>query len=143
MTPSPYITAGLERNSIINIIRVTCQAFNVQETKLSKPSRKREIVEARQMIYTLFCTVANMALQPAANIFSQDHATALHGIRTTQVLYTVDKDFNQRAQKAIAGLNASECIKRRLQKFLIHEQSIKQWRDDQTLINKQLTEGVN
>jgi hypothetical protein len=58
-------------------------------------TRKREIVEARQLVaYFLFKKFERRSLQKIGNIIGKDHSTVLHCLKTVERLKEVDKDYS-------------------------------------------------
>lgn len=90
---------GEEQNevSIDLIVRTVCEYFNItRETLLSK-SRKRQIVQARQIaMYECRNLIQNCSLSTiGSELGGKDHATVLHACSTVQDLMSTDKTFRQ------------------------------------------------
>jgi chromosomal replication initiator protein len=82
--------------SIDYIQKVVCDYFNIEVDQLQTKTRKREIVQARQiaMFFSKSLTkssLANIGLQ----IGGKDHATVLHACKTVNNLMETDKQFKQ------------------------------------------------
>lgn len=71
-------------------------------------SRKRSVVEARALYYTILKNTTNLTLSKIGKLVNKDHATVLHGIKNLQdwmnqnqylknaydsILDRIDKDF--------------------------------------------------
>lgn len=71
-------------------------------------SRKRSVVEARALYYTILKNTTNLTLSKIGELVNKDHATVLHGIKNLQdwmnqnqylknaydsILDRIDKDF--------------------------------------------------
>jgi chromosomal replication initiator protein len=82
--------------SIINIQKVVCDYFNIQLDQLQVKTRKREIVQARQvaMFFSKSMTKASLATI-GSQIGGKDHATVLHACKTVNNLIETDKRFMQ------------------------------------------------
>ena len=80
--------------SIDYIQKVVCNYFNIAVDQLQSKTRKREIVQARQVAMYFSKTLTKASL---ANIGSQiggkDHATVLHACKTVNNLLETDKRF--------------------------------------------------
>ncbi|MBR5384477.1 MAG: chromosomal replication initiator protein DnaA [Bacteroidales bacterium] len=90
---------GEEQNdiSIDSITDVVCEYFNItRETLLSK-SRKRQIVQARQIaMYECRNMIPSSSLSSIGfALGGKDHATVLHACTTVQNLMSTDKSFRQ------------------------------------------------
>jgi chromosomal replication initiator protein len=80
--------------SISNIQKVVCDYFNIQVDQLQVKTRKREIVQARQiaMFFSKSLTKASLATI-GSQIGGKDHATVLHACKTVNNLIETDKRF--------------------------------------------------
>lgn len=76
------------------IQKVVCDYFNMPPDSLQSKTRKREVVQARQ-IAMFFCkTLTKSSLATiGANIGNKDHATVLHACKTVHNLIDTDKQF--------------------------------------------------
>ncbi len=82
--------------SISNIQKVVCDYFNIHVDQLQEKTRKREIVQARQvaMFFSKNMTKASLA-SIGSQIGGKDHATVLHACKTVNNLIETDKRFSQ------------------------------------------------
>jgi chromosomal replication initiator protein len=80
--------------SIDYIQKVVCNYFNLPSDSLCSNTRKREIVQARQiaMYFSKSLTKASLATI-GAEIGGKDHATVLHAFKTVNNLMETDKSF--------------------------------------------------
>ena len=80
--------------SIDYIQKVVCNYFSMPVETLSSKTRKREIVQARQiaMYFAKTMTKSSLAAIGAA-IGNKDHATVLHAFKTVNNLIDTDKKF--------------------------------------------------
>ena len=89
---------GEEKNelSIENIQKVVCEYFNVSKNALLSKSRKRQIVQARQIAMYLIRNLINCPLSTiGTELGGKDHATVLHACTTVSDLMSTDKTFKQ------------------------------------------------
>lgn len=63
---------------IEELIKVTCEFFMISEKEIHVKTRKQDIVAARHLIYTILVVHKYGSLGRIADIFNQDHATAIH-----------------------------------------------------------------
>ncbi len=80
--------------SIDYIEKVVCNYFNVAVDMIQSKTRKREIVQARQvaMYFSKSLTKASLATI-GSQIGGKDHATVLHACKTVNNLIETDKSF--------------------------------------------------
>jgi chromosomal replication initiator protein len=80
--------------SIDYIQKVVCNYFNVPAEMLQSSTRKREIVQARQiaMFFSKNLTKSSLATI-GSQIGDKDHATVLHACKTVNNLLDTDKRF--------------------------------------------------
>ena len=85
MNSSPYIYPGLDTKTIPSdldiILSMVCRVSGVSKGEILSESRKREVVEARQ----IYCYYARKKTEHSSakigNLIGQDHATVLHSIK--------------------------------------------------------------
>lgn len=86
----PFIPENIEK-----LMLIVCDQRGVDPTMLLLHTRKREIVEARQLVaYFLFKKFERRSLQKIGNIIGKNHATVLHCLKTVERLKEVDEDYN-------------------------------------------------
>lgn len=91
--------------TIDNIINTVCQHFGLDTNTIHTKSRKREVVQARQIAmylaknYTEFSTAKIGSL-----IGNKDHATVLHACKTISELKEVSKSFQTELEEIQAAL---------------------------------------
>ena len=80
--------------SIDYIQKVVCDYFNIAVDQINSKTRKREIVQARQlaMFFSKRMTKASLA-SIGLHCGNKDHATVLHACRTVNNLIDTDKQF--------------------------------------------------
>lgn len=82
--------------SIEYISKVVCDYFNMQVDALQAKTRKREVVQARQIAMYFSKSLTKYSLTSiGAQIGSKDHATVLHACKTVNNLKDTDKNFRQ------------------------------------------------
>ncbi len=80
--------------SIEYISKVVCDYFNMPVETLQTKTRKREIVQARQIAMYFSKSLTKYSLASiGAQIGSKDHATVLHACKTVSNLKDTDKNF--------------------------------------------------
>jgi chromosomal replication initiator protein len=82
--------------SIEYISKVVCDYFNMPVESLQAKTRKREIVQARQITMYFSKNLTKYSLASiGAQIGNKDHATVLHACKTVNNLKDTDKNFRQ------------------------------------------------
>lgn len=89
-----FVKSTSREISIDYIQKVVCDYFNLPMEILKSKTRKREVVQARQisMFFSKKLTKASLA-SIGANCGGKDHATVLHACRTVINLSETDKQF--------------------------------------------------
>ncbi len=79
------------------ILKTVCEYFNITREQLVAPTRKRQIVQARQIaMYECRNLIPNCSLSTiGAELGGKDHATVVHACSTVQDLIQTDKQFRQ------------------------------------------------
>ena len=89
---------GEQQNDITidKVQKVVCDYFNITRDTLLSKSRKRQIVQARQIAMYMSRSLINCSLSTiGAEIGGKDHATVLHACTTVTDLMSTDKTFRQ------------------------------------------------
>ena len=89
---------GEEHNelTIDKVQRVVCDYFNITRDDLLSKTRKRNIVQARQIAMYMSRNLINVSLSTiGSEIGGKDHATVLHACTTVTDLMSTDKTFKQ------------------------------------------------
>ena len=82
--------------TIDKVQKVVCDYFNITRDDLLSKTRKRQIVQARQIAMYMSRSLINCSLSTiGAEIGGKDHATVLHACTTVNDLMTTDKTFKQ------------------------------------------------
>jgi chromosomal replication initiator protein len=92
--------------SIEYISKVVCDYFNMTVDALQTKTRKREIVQARQITMYFSKSLTKYSLASiGAQIGNKDHATVLHACKTVNNLKDTDKNFRQYVEDIEKKLN--------------------------------------
>jgi chromosomal replication initiator protein len=89
-------TVKIEKKQITleKIQNVVCMYFNIDMREIHSKSRKREIVQARQVAMFLSKKYTDYSYSHIGNLVGKrDHATVLHACRAIQDSIDVDKSF--------------------------------------------------
>jgi len=93
--------------SIDKVEKAVCQYFNLTIDDINSPSRKRAIVQARQIAMYLSRNLTESSLSSIGEqIGGKDHATVLHACNTVTDLMSTDRLFKQYVidiQKMLTG----------------------------------------
>lgn len=82
--------------TIDKVQKAVCQYFNITMDNLLSKSRKRQIVQARQIAMYMSRNLIKCSLSTiGAEIGGKDHSTVLHACSTVQDLMSIDKAFRQ------------------------------------------------
>ena len=89
---------GEEKNdqTIDKVQKMVCDYFNISRETLLSKSRKRQIVQARQIAMYLSRNLVGCSLSTiGAELGGKDHATVLHACTTVSDLMSTDRTFRQ------------------------------------------------
>ena len=89
---------GEEKNdlSIEKVQKIVCDYFNITRDSLLSKSRKRQIVQARQIAMYMSRNLVGCSLTTiGAELGGKDHATVVHACTTVSNLMSTDKIFRQ------------------------------------------------
>jgi len=82
--------------NIEKVQAVVCEYFSITRDMLLSKSRKRQIVQARQIAMYLSRTMLNCSLSTiGSELGGKDHATVLHACNTVSDLISLDKTFRK------------------------------------------------
>ena len=82
--------------SIDQVQKAVCQYYNITRDTLLSKSRKRQIVQARQIAMYMSRNLLKCSLSTiGSEIGGKDHSTVLHACTTVQDLMSIDKTFRQ------------------------------------------------
>ncbi|MBQ8672480.1 MAG: chromosomal replication initiator protein DnaA [Bacteroides sp.] len=93
--------------TVDDIIGTVCKHFNVDVATLHAKSRKREVVQARQVAMFLAKKHTDLSTTKiGALIGGRDHATVLHACKTVRDQQEVDKSFSEELEEITASLKS-------------------------------------
>ena len=81
--------------SIDKVKRTVCQYFNISDASLLSKSRKRELVQARQIAMYMSRTLLNCSLSTIGAEMGKDHATVVHACSTVAGLIENYPEFKK------------------------------------------------
>lgn len=88
------------------IVEAVCDQFQTTREELMSHTRKREIVQARQVGMYLMWLFTSYSLSRIGDYFGgKDHATVIHAKNTVTNLAETDKNFNSMREAAIVFIN--------------------------------------
>ena len=91
--------------TIDDIIRVVCTHYGLEPNTIHTKSRKRDVVQARQVAMYLAKTYTDLSTAKIGNLIgNRDHATVLHACKTIKALKDVDKAFQTEIDEIQAEL---------------------------------------
>ncbi len=91
--------------TIETIISKVCEHYNIEESAIHTKTRKREIVQVRQIAMFLAKKhTDNSASKIGQLIGKRDHATVLHACKTVKDLIEVDKNFKTEIEEIEATI---------------------------------------
>ena len=99
------------------IKKTACSVSNISLEELESRSRKRYIVDARRMVFSMAKDYLNMKILHIADKFNMNHATVIHQLKQHKDLMTSDIYYKDRFDKLvelykqnISFINADELI---------------------------------
>ncbi|OJV35899.1 MAG: chromosomal replication initiator protein DnaA [Bacteroidales bacterium 36-12] len=94
-------------NTVERIRDIVCDYFSLSVDAISTKSRKREVVQARQIAMYLSKQMTKNSLSSIGSIIGQrDHATVLHACKTVGDLIEIDKNFRISVKEIEAKLKS-------------------------------------
>ncbi len=100
-----HIVHGVVHNetkavTIDDILKVVCKHFDLEPAAIHTKSRKREVVQARQIAMYLAKNHTDFSTSKIGKfIGNKDHATVLHACKTVKGQLEVDKSFHAEVQE--------------------------------------------
>ena len=92
-----------------NIIREVCRYLQVDESQIRGPSRRKDILNARQIAMYLIRSMTNMSLEEIGKLFGgRDHSTTLNGITKVENLMKTDHTFAERVKAIMTNINSTK-----------------------------------
>lgn len=79
------------------IILSVCKRFNISYDKMQARTRRREVVECRQIaMYLIRHSIGNVELKTIGDLFGgQHHTTVIHSLRTVQNRMETEPEYAQ------------------------------------------------
>lgn len=104
---SNLVGTNEEKQNIPSILNAVCQYFGITSEQLQSASRKREIVQARQVAMYFASKLTEETLTTiGTTIGKRNHATVLHACKTVSDLIDTDKHFRHSIEELEQKLNA-------------------------------------
>ena len=86
--------------TIDTIISKVCEHYNIEESAIQTKSRKREIVQARQIAMFLAKKYTDHSMSKIGQfIAKRDHATVIYACKAVEGLMQVDKNFKNEIEE--------------------------------------------
>jgi chromosomal replication initiator protein len=102
---SRIVNITSKANTVERIRDVVCEHFSLSVDAISTRSRKREVVQARQIAMYLSKQMTKNSLSSIGDIIGQrDHATVLHACKMVGDLIEIDKTFRTSVKEIEAKL---------------------------------------
>ena len=96
MVIEKFVKSTPREITIEYIQKVICDYFNIPHDKLNSKTRKREIVQARQLAMYFSKSFTKSSLSAiGSKCGNKDHATVLHACKTVKNLTDTDKNFRK------------------------------------------------
>jgi len=98
-TVSPYILPGLTKTgkSADHVIARVCEKFGMTRVQLTAGTRKREIVEPRQVAMYMLRSLG-LSYAQVGSIFNKDHSTVVYATKQVQNLLSYDMEFKSKVR---------------------------------------------
>lgn len=90
-----YVKFGVSVSSPKDILDVCCEVLSQKREDVISKSRKRPIVECRQIAMGLIRLNSSLALTKIGAMFNRDHSTVIYACETFNDLYGRDKKFTK------------------------------------------------
>lgn len=92
-----YIKTSNRELSIEDIQKMVCQFYNISYDALLTKTRRREVVEARQITMYLAKNFTNSTLKAIGSHFGgKDHTTVIHSCQKVENLIDVDEEYKEK-----------------------------------------------
>lgn len=92
MEVNAYSLPGLKVSDKV-IIDSVCKVYGISSKDLFKPTRKRNIVEPRQIAIYLILVIGQKGPTYAEKVYNIDHSTAIYSLNTVKALYQASKQY--------------------------------------------------
>ena len=101
--------SAYKRKKITELIFNLCDVTGVSELALKSASRKRNLVEMRQLFFAIVWNTPNIRIgckNIGLYMGGRDHTTVLYGKDVHKALYEVDKDLKERTDNIIEKIQS-------------------------------------
>jgi chromosomal replication initiation ATPase DnaA len=86
---------------------IVCETYGISETDLFSKTRKREIVEPRQMVIFLLNRLTKRSNNRICLDFRKNHSTGMHAIRKVTDYYRTEKAYRERMDAILFQIGVS------------------------------------
>ncbi len=94
---------------MFEITKIVAEILGLEYLQLFQKTRKREIVEARQIAMFVASTqIKTLSLSKIGEYYNKDHATVIHALKTVNNLCETDHLFKGKVDQAIVKYNLIE-----------------------------------
>lgn len=119
---SPYIVPGLPKKRTTTtqdiIVEAVCSQYNLIFEVICKRTRKRNIVEARQVIMYLLCHYTTASLKRIGDLFGgYDHTTVIHSRKQIADLLCSDRELANKVHEIKRRSELIDRIPRKITKL--------------------------
>jgi hypothetical protein len=96
MKPVPFSSVNVRETKLYlyNILKDVSIKTNISVDVMKGKSRKREVVEARQLFFKRAKEITNLSLSKIGSRLNRDHSTVLYGIKTVNNLKSLSERYD-------------------------------------------------
>lgn len=95
-----FTSRGARELTIEQIHEVVCDQFQVDKEQVRSKTRKREVVQARQLTMYLSKSCTNSSLKQIGKFFNgRDHSTVIHANQAVSNLLETDAEFRKQVEE--------------------------------------------
>jgi len=127
---NPYLAPAVEDPEFLKtyqktrlkelIISVVCRTYGVTFEQINVRSRKRELVEPRQIIMTMLVTMASYTAIASGEVFGRKHSTVLSSKKSVSSLLDTDKEFRRKFIRILRNIGLRpEDIETKINRVLV------------------------
>ena len=92
----------------MTLAEYTSRIFNCTVDEMRSRTRKREVVNARQVCMSVMRDFTILSYAMIGSYFNLDHSTAIHAIKTVKNLYDTDKIFRSQVDSVYDACRSGE-----------------------------------
>ena len=97
------------------LIAMVAREFNIPLDQITSPSRRREIVQARQIAMYLLRNELDVAFAQIGQLFGgRDHATAMHSVTRAESLLQTDDDIQRKVERLKTQMGVPQLVYERV-----------------------------